>query len=86
MNMNRLDSHGLNSGCIRMEMNILGMTRGDQRFLFFYDKTAESRTKLHEIFTKFAEHPDIDFSKADEALLSRKAEEQEQRYLPKDAA
>jgi hypothetical protein len=73
-------------GGVRKEMNILAMAKGDQRFVFLYDNFPESRTKLHEVFARFASDPEMAFSNEDEALLIQQAQKQEERYLPKNAA
>lgn len=58
---------------MRREMNILAMAKGPERYVFLYDD--QSYDTLIDLFDKYAENPDLNFSTADASLLSQKARE-----------
>jgi hypothetical protein len=58
---------------MRREMNILAMAKGPERYVFLYDD--QSYETLIDLFDKYAENPELNFSSADASLLGRKAQE-----------
>ena len=58
---------------MRREMNILAMAKGTERYIFLYDD--QSYDALVDVFDRFADHDELNFSTADAALLSQKARE-----------
>ena len=64
---------------MRREMNILAMARGVERYVFLYDD--KSYDTLVDLFDKFAENPDLNFSPADAALLAQKASDSRTRIV-----
>jgi hypothetical protein len=73
---------------MRREMNILAMAKGQERYVFLYDD--QSYDTLIDLFDKYADNPDLNFSTADASLLSQKARESRTRTglrfpAPRDA-
>ncbi len=62
---------------MRREMNILAMAKGRERYVFLYDD--QSYDTLVDLFDKYAENPQLNFSTADASLLSQKARESQAR-------
>jgi len=58
---------------MRHEMNILAMAKGSERYVFLYDD--QSCDALIDVFDKFAENPELNFSAGDAALLGQKVRE-----------
>jgi hypothetical protein len=58
---------------MRQEMNILAMAKGSERYVFLYDD--ESCDALIDLFDKFAENTELNFSAGDAALLGHKVRE-----------
>ena len=63
---------------MRCEMNIVALARGGERYVFLYDD--QSYDALIEVFDKFAENADLNFSDNDSALLGKKVRESAHRY------
>ncbi|MBI3465277.1 MAG: hypothetical protein HY000_19800 [Planctomycetes bacterium] len=63
---------------MRREMNILAMAKGKERYIFLYDD--QSYEALIDVFDRFAENEDLNFSTGDAALLGQKARESVTRY------
>ena len=62
---------------MRREMNILAMAKGRERYVFLYDD--QSYDMLIDLFDKYADNPELNFSTADASLLSQKARESRAR-------
>lgn len=62
---------------MRREMNILAMAKGRERYVFLYDD--QSYDALIDLFDKYAENRELNFSSADAALLGQKARESRAR-------
>ena len=53
------------------------MAKGSERWLFLYDD--QSRQALIDLFHRYADDPELNFSSADAALLTEKVREQAAR-------
>ena len=62
---------------MRREMNILAMAKGAERYVFLYDD--DSCDALIEVFDRFAENADLNFSSSDAVLLTQKVRESAER-------
>ena len=55
---------------MRCEMNIVAMAKGGERYVFLYDD--ENQETLLDVFDRFAENSELNFSAKDADLLKRK--------------
>lgn len=62
----------------RKEMNVLGIKKGDERFIFFYDD--DSIEQLIEQLRVYAADPDISLNWEDASCLTRRVREMEQQH------
>ena len=58
---------------MRCEMNIVAMAKQGERYVFLYDD--HSHETLLNVFGRFAESSELDFSPGDATLLSEKVQE-----------
>lgn len=60
------------SNTIRIDMNVLAIAKGRERYVFLYDD--QSYEALYNIFDKYAESPDMNLNNSDARLLREKVE------------
>jgi transcriptional antiterminator len=62
---------------MRREMNIMAMAKGSERYVFLYDD--QSRDALIQVFERFAENAELNFSRRDAEILTQKVRETVER-------
>jgi hypothetical protein len=58
------------------DIEILALVKGEERYVFLYENTMESRSACLRHIGKFASDPDLSFSWYDAAVLSQRIRKQ----------